>query len=86
MLTRLSQKARGQVQALRTRLTQLWRHRRRGKTSPPRGHPRNVGSPDLSWGRPGKRVARGAEGEAGRGERSKRRPIGNGADRDEASR
>ena len=42
MLKRLSQKARGQVQALLTRLTQMLRHRRRGETYPAQGLTRNV--------------------------------------------
>ena len=48
MLIRLSQKARGQVQALLTRLTRMWRHRRRGETYPAQGLTRNVVSPSFS--------------------------------------
>ena len=48
MLKRLSQKARGQVRALLTPLTQMLRHRRRGETYPVQGLTRNVVSPSSS--------------------------------------
>jgi hypothetical protein len=48
MLKRLSQKARGQVQALLTRLTQMLRHRRRGETYAAQGFTRNVVNPSSS--------------------------------------
>ena len=45
MLTRLGQKARGQVQVFLTHLTQMGRHRRRGETQPTQVLTGNVVNP-----------------------------------------
>jgi hypothetical protein len=81
-LRRWDQKVRGQVQVLLTHLTQTVPHRRRGETYPTPVRTGNVVSRYLSRDDlPGKRLVRGAEGDAGRGAWSKRRPLGNRADR-----
>ena len=79
MLSRLGQRACGQVRGLLTLPTQMAHHRRRAAALPTRVHPRNVVSPSSP--RKGQRLARGAQGTAGTGRGRTRMPACNGSDR-----
>jgi hypothetical protein len=81
------QQARGQARVLLTHPTQTVHHRRRGGTYPTRVFTGNVVSRYLSLrDLQGKHPVREAEGDVGKGEWRKRRPLSNRADRDYAKR
>jgi hypothetical protein len=88
MLSRLGQKARGQVRLLSCQPAQVQYHRRKGATFPTLRQRRNVVSPSSSSSgdRRGKRPVRSAERTAGKGGGNKRRLACNGPDRGCASR
>ena len=83
MLSRLGQKACGQVRLLFSQPAQVQDHRRKGATSPTLRQRRNVVSPSSSspGDRRGKHAVRRAERTAGTGGGKKRRPACNGPDR-----
>ena len=81
MLTRLHHQGRDQAPVVTRHRSQRRHPRRSSPPSPVQGHRRNVGSPSSS--REGKRPVRYAEGMAGQRGWSKRRLLGNAAERDD---